>query len=139
MPSTDRVTRFAGDLVDSAAVEGARQSRSARQQLDYWTRLGRAVAEQPAASRRRIDAALHGTLPLTQLSEPERVVVHAEIDTAIQTNLRHTDYGAALASRGITTVVLADDGRLMERDPDGRTTYLGAPPVPVVDDDQPGQ
>ena len=36
----DRVTRFAADLVDSAAAEGARQSRSAKQQLDHWARVG---------------------------------------------------------------------------------------------------
>jgi hypothetical protein len=41
---TDRVTRVAPDLVDSAAAEGARQSRSAKQQLDQWARVGRAVS-----------------------------------------------------------------------------------------------
>ncbi len=45
MPGTaDRVTRFAADLFDSAAAEGARQSRSAKQQLDHWARVGRAVS-----------------------------------------------------------------------------------------------
>jgi hypothetical protein len=32
----DRVTRVAADLVDSAAAEGARQRRSAKQQLEHW-------------------------------------------------------------------------------------------------------
>ena len=40
----DRVTRFAADLLDAAAVKGARQSRSAKQQLDHWARVGRAVS-----------------------------------------------------------------------------------------------
>ena len=40
----DRPTRFAADLLDSAAEEGARQSRSAKQLLDHWARVGRAVA-----------------------------------------------------------------------------------------------
>ena len=45
MPGTaDRVTRFDADLFDSAAAEGARQSRSAKQQLDHWARVGRAVS-----------------------------------------------------------------------------------------------
>ena len=35
---SDRVTRIAADLVDSAAAEGARQSRSAKQQLDRDSR-----------------------------------------------------------------------------------------------------
>ncbi|MGZ8745786.1 MAG: TA system antitoxin ParD family protein, partial [Mycobacterium sp.] len=38
--SADRVTRFAADLLDSAAAEGVRQSRSAKQQLDHWARVG---------------------------------------------------------------------------------------------------
>ena len=41
--TADRVTRIAADLMDSAAAEGARQSRSAKQQLDHWARVGRAV------------------------------------------------------------------------------------------------
>jgi len=42
--TADRVTRIAADLMDSAAAEGARQSRSAKQQLDHWARVGRAVS-----------------------------------------------------------------------------------------------
>jgi hypothetical protein len=45
----DRVTRVAADLMDSAAAEGARQSRSAKQQLDHWARVGRADRETPSA------------------------------------------------------------------------------------------
>ena len=41
--STDVPTRFASDLFESAQVEGARESRSAKQQLDHWARVGRSV------------------------------------------------------------------------------------------------
>ena len=55
--TADRVTRVAADLMDSAAAEGARQSRSAKQQLDHWARVGRAVSSSahrgPAAGRGR--------------------------------------------------------------------------------------
>ena len=44
--AADRVTRVAADLMDSATAEGARQSRSAKQQLDHWARVGRAVSSQ---------------------------------------------------------------------------------------------
>ena len=67
MPA-DRVTRFAVDLLDSAAVEGARHSRSAKQQLDHWARVGRTVSAYHSTARRRVEAALDGTLPLTALS-----------------------------------------------------------------------
>jgi hypothetical protein len=41
----DRVTRVAADLFDSAVVQGARESRSAKQQLDHWARVGRSVSK----------------------------------------------------------------------------------------------
>ena len=56
----DRVTRVSADLFEAAAAEGARQSRSAKQQLDHWARVGRAVSTQHTASRRRVEAALAG-------------------------------------------------------------------------------
>jgi hypothetical protein len=59
---TDRPTRVAVDLMDAAAVEGERQSRSAKQQLDHWAR-GRAVSSHSSASRQRVEAALRGALP----------------------------------------------------------------------------
>ena len=37
----DHVTRFDADLFEAAAEEGRREHRSARQQLEHWTRLGR--------------------------------------------------------------------------------------------------
>jgi len=50
----DRATRAAVDLADSAAAEGSRQSRSTKQQLDHWARVGRAVSAQHTAARRRV-------------------------------------------------------------------------------------
>jgi ParD-like antitoxin of type II bacterial toxin-antitoxin system len=122
----DRVTRFAADLVDSAAAEGARQSRSAKQQLDHWARVGRAVSSQHTAPRRRVEAALAGKLPLAELSVDEGVVFNAEISAAIDESLARTDYGRALAGRGITTVALDDAGNIVEYRPDGTSAVLDA-------------
>ena len=58
------MTRFAADLLDSAAAEGARQSRSAKQQLDHWARVGCAVSSRHSAARRNVEAALLGELAL---------------------------------------------------------------------------
>ena len=122
--SSDKVTRFASDLIDSATVEGARQSRSAKQQLDHWTRVGRSVSMHHTAARRRVEAALDGTLALTDLNAHERLVVDAEIDAAIQENLHATDYGTRLAAEGITTVALDEHGNLIEHHPDGTSNPL---------------
>ncbi len=120
----DRVTRFAADLMDSAAAEGARQSRSAKQQLDHWARVGRAVSSQHTASRARVEAALAGDVELRELSVEEGVVFNAEIAAAIQEKLAESDYGDLLAKRGITTVALNEAGEIVEYQPDGRSVVL---------------
>jgi hypothetical protein len=96
----DRVTRVAADLVESAAAEGARQSRSAKQQLDHWARVGRAVSSQHTASRRRVEAALAGQLATGELTVEEGVVFNAEISAAVEESLARINYGAALAGQG---------------------------------------
>ena len=122
--AADRVTRFAADLVDAAAVEGARHSRSAKQQLDHWARVGRTVSTHHSTARRRVEAALDGTLPLVELSPEERLVVNAEADAAIAERLRTVHYGDVLAGEGVVTVALDDDGHLRRYEPDGTTTLL---------------
>jgi hypothetical protein len=124
----DRVTRFAAELVDSAEAEGARQSRSAKQQLDHWVRIGRAVSSQQTASRRRVEAAMAGQLPLRDLTLEEAVVFNAEIATGIEESLARADYGRALAARGVTTVALDDDGDIVEHHPDGTSVVLTGTP-----------
>jgi hypothetical protein len=126
MPA-DRPTRFAVDLVESATVEGRRESRSAKQQLDHWARVGRAVSMHQTAARRRVEAALGGTVPLRQLHEAERLVVNAELDVAIQSRAESVSFGRRLAADGMTTVALADDGTLIVHRPDGSEEVLAAP------------
>lgn len=115
----DRVTRVAADLLDSAATEGRRQSRSAKQQLDHWARVGRAVSSHQSAARQRVEEALAGKLDLRELRVEEGVVFNAEISAGIQESLAKANYGQTLADRGITTVALNDVGEIVEYRPDG--------------------
>jgi hypothetical protein len=121
----DRVTRVAADLMESAAVEGARQSRSAKQQLDHWARVGRAVSSHQSASRHRVEAAMAGELELDELTPDEGLVFNAEISAAIEESLARTNYGDVLAAGGITMVALDDDGALVEYWPDGSSSIMG--------------
>lgn len=125
MATADRVTRFAADLVDSAAVEGARQSRSARQQLDHWVRVGRAVSAQQTVPRQRIEAALAGKLPLSALTVEEGVVFNAEIEARVEESLIASNYAAELAAEGVVTIAMDADGELVEHRSDGTTVKLG--------------
>lgn len=123
--AADRPTRVSVDLLESAAVEGARQSRSAKQQLDHWARVGRAVSMHGTVARRRVEAALVGTTQMSDLSADERKVVNAELDASIQEHAQGVSYGDLLAASGVTTVALDDDGNLIEYRPDGSTTTIG--------------
>jgi hypothetical protein len=51
-------------------------------------------------------------------------VFNAEIAAAIQENLAESNYGKALAERGITTVALDDNGDIVEHRPDGSSVTL---------------
>jgi len=122
----ERVTRFAADLYNAAVAEGARQSRSAKQQLDHWARIGRSVSSQHSASRGRVEAALRGELATSGLSVEEGVVFNAEIAAGIEESLARTRYGAVLAAEGIATVALNEDGELTEYRPDGTSVVLAS-------------
>jgi hypothetical protein len=122
--ATDRVTRVAADLMDSATSEGARQSRSAKQQLDHWARVGRAVSSQHTAARRRVESALAGDLDTNDLSVEEGVVFNAEISAAIEESLARTKYGDVLAARGITMVAMNDEGQIIEYWPNGTSAVI---------------
>jgi hypothetical protein len=122
MSASDRPTRVAADLLDAAAVEGARQSRSAKQQLDHWARVGRAVSMTQSAARRRVEAALSGDLPERDLTAEERTVFNAELDASVSEAARTLHFGEVLASRGLTTVALDEKGALTRYHPDGTTS-----------------
>lgn len=113
----DRPTRFAADLLESAAVEGQRQSRSAKQQLDHWARVGRAVEMQGLAHWRRTQSA-------TELSVQDALVANAEIDVAIWEQVQRVSFGSVLASEGVTTVALDETGALLRYHPDGSVSAL---------------
>ena len=113
----DRPTRFAADLLESAAVEGQRQSRSAKQQLDHWARVGRAVEMQGPTHWRRTQSA-------TELSAQEALVANAEIDVAIWEQVQRVSFGSVLASEGVTTVALDETGALLRYHPDGSVSAL---------------
>lgn len=119
-----RTTRMAVDLIEAAESEAALESRSTRQQLDHWARLGMRISTRSTVARRRIERALAGELSLAELYDDERTVANAELDVNIAAEAGSVSYAARLADEGVITVTLDDDGSLVERRPDGTTTVL---------------
>lgn len=120
----DRMTRFEAGLFEAAVAEGRRENRSARQQLEHWTRLGRELSAYETGARRRIAAAVRGEMPLPALTTEERLVANAELDVAIRERAATASFGRALLKEGVTAVALDANGVLVEFHPDGTSRPL---------------
>lgn len=70
----------------------------------------------------RIRRAALGNLPLDELSPEEQAVANAMINESISAAAAGTSFADQLAARGITTIVMDDDGRMVRRHPDGSST-----------------
>jgi hypothetical protein len=119
-----KTTRLPVDLIEAAEAEGREEHRSTAKQLEHWARFGMYFDRQTSASRRRIQRAIAGDAPLGDLGERERAVADAAINAAISTAANEESFADRLAARGVTTVVLDDEGRMVRLHPDGSTTLL---------------
>ena len=119
-----KTTRLPIDLIEAAEAEGREEHRSAAKQLEHWARFGMFFDRQTSASQRRVRRAITGELPLGNLNENEQVVANAGISAAISTAANAASFAERLAARGLTTVVMDDEGRMVRRHPDGSTTVL---------------
>ncbi|WP_141014443.1 TA system antitoxin ParD family protein [Nocardioides sambongensis] len=92
---TERVTRFDEALFETAAAEGSRQSRSARQQLEHWARLGAALSAQVDSPVNRVRLALEGTIAQRDLTLDEARQFDAAIAVRIDDAVAGADFASA--------------------------------------------
>lgn len=95
MGKTERVTRFDEGLFESAAAEGSRQSRSARQQLEHWARLGAALSAQVESPVNRVRLALEGTIAQRDLTLDEARQFDAAVAVRIDEAVAGVDFASA--------------------------------------------
>lgn len=119
-------TRIAPDLYAAAQQAALEESRSAAQQIDHWARVGQGQSLLERASRRRMEAVLAGRLPMDALRPDERLAVNVELDARIVEKAQSTALGATSSARGVITVAVDDEGRLVEYRPDGTSALLDA-------------
>ncbi|MEX2503972.1 MAG: hypothetical protein WD378_03925 [Egicoccus sp.] len=115
---------MATDLLAAAEAEARRESRSAREQLDHWARVGMHLCARSTAARRRVERALAGDLDPDELTVEEREIANAELSVDISQAANQMSFAERLAAEGVTTVVADAEGNLVERRPDGTTTAL---------------
>ncbi|MGI8683568.1 MAG: TA system antitoxin ParD family protein [Acidimicrobiales bacterium] len=119
-----KTTRLPVDLLDAAEAEGLEEHRSTSKQVEHWARFGMYFDRQTSATRRRIQRAVAGEIPLGDLGTDERMAANALVDASISTAANGASFADRLAARGVTTVVMDDEGRMVRRHPDGSTTVL---------------
>jgi hypothetical protein len=95
MVKAERVTRFDEVLFETAAAEGARQSRSARQQLEHWARLGAALSAQVESPVNRVRLALDGSLAQRDLTHDEARQFDAAVTVRIDDAVARSDFASA--------------------------------------------
>lgn len=91
----ERVTRFDEALFETAAAEGSRQARSARQQLEHWARLGAALSAQVESPLNRVRLALEGTIAQRDLTLDEARQLDAAIAVRIDDAVARVDFASA--------------------------------------------
>ncbi|WP_336793380.1 TA system antitoxin ParD family protein [Gordonia malaquae] len=124
--AADRATRFSAELFESAQAVGEAENRSARQQLEYWAKIGRSFTAASSSSRSRVEAALAGTLERQSLTADEAIAFDAEFPARVAESLASTNVPAERAEAGFRSVYLDDDGRLIELGADGTEALLAA-------------
>ncbi|MCF8603063.1 ParD-like family protein [Gordonia sp. HY442] len=122
----DRATRFSAELFESAQAVGEVENRSARQQLEYWAKIGRSFTARSSASRSRVEASLAGKLERQALTDDEAVAFDAEFPARIAESLAVTDVPAERSAAGFSSVYIDDDGQLVQLGADGSVTTLDA-------------
>ena len=119
-----RTTRLPADLLDAAEAEGLEEHRSTAKQVEHWARFGMYFDGQTNVARHRIQRAVAGQAPLVGLTADEQVVANAMIDASISVDANNVSFADRLATRGVTTIIMDDEGRMIRRLPDGSTTPL---------------
>lgn len=121
---TTRTTRLPVDLLDAAEAEGAEEHRSTAKQVEHWARFGMYFDRQTSTTRQRIKRAVAGEEPLENLEADERAAANAMIDASISTAANEVSFAQRLAARGVTTIVMDGEGRMIRRHADGSTSIL---------------
>ena len=119
-----RTTRLPLDLLKAAESEAHAEHRSTAKQVEHWARIGMYFDGLTSLSRRRIQRAVAGDLPLAKLSADEAVAANATINASISATANGMSFVERLAARGVTTVILDADGNMVRRYPDGSVAPL---------------
>lgn len=118
--------RLDEDLYTDAAAAGRVASRSTAQQLSYWARIGRAVAQ--GASAKQIVELL--TAPYDELDGASQAIVRAEWSEQIARRASQ-NYAARFAAAGVAYSELDDGGNVVTH----RPTPPGTAPAKLFPED----
>lgn len=110
--------RIDKELFAEAQTVGARNSRSAAQQISHWARIGREIENSPSGSQRNIQRVLAGQGGYDRLSDDEQAIVEAEWDDQLEERLARLDFAKDFRARGRSWTDADSDGNPVVHSPE---------------------
>jgi hypothetical protein len=115
-------TRVSKDVYDAAKVAASLTGRSVAEQLSHWARVGReveATALIELRDRRRSAQELLAGRDYDRLTGDEQALVRTAWDEEAEERLASLDLAAERSAAGLPVIILAEDGEVVRRHPDG--------------------
>ena len=117
-------TRVSKSLFLAAQEAAPANHRSAREQLEHWAAVGRAITDTESVGLKRLEAAMRGELGREDLNSAEASAFDAEVEAGILSDLEELDFADEMNKRGYRAVALDENGVLTEYLPEGTTRPL---------------
>lgn len=119
-------TRAEADLFAAAKATGARMSRSAAQQFNYWARLGKELEASHVLGIRDIEQVLEGRAAYDDLPATSQAIARVALHERADRARLGLDLAAEFAASGDTWVEADEHGNVViggrSEDPEGADT-----------------
>jgi ParD-like antitoxin of type II bacterial toxin-antitoxin system len=106
-------TRIDGELFEAARTVGAKQSRSAAQQLEHWARVGRELEASPTVTHAAISRVLSGQTTYDSIPDEAQAVARVTWDEQIAARIEGLNFEQRLSSAGRAWAEADQDGNLV--------------------------
>lgn len=117
MANSSTPIRLDAELLETAKLVGARQSRSAAQQIAHWARVGREIEASRSMSAHAIAAVLAGRRSYDTCEPEDQAAVRAEWTNRLDAVADGIDLASEFRATGRRTWIdIAPDGTIVRRE-----------------------
>jgi hypothetical protein len=112
------------DIATAARAEAELMNRSTTEQLEYWTRIGRALERLPDVSMAKVRAVLDAGRDFDDLNADERAIALGALETLTFNPKGDRALQREKAAAGHVYTALDNAGRVVEVRPGGRRRVI---------------